>query len=52
MCLRRWPSRSRTHDIIATGRSTDRPADLAERGVQVRRADVTDATGLTGALGS
>ncbi|MBL1116502.1 SDR family oxidoreductase [Streptomyces sp. 110] len=38
------------HDIIATGRSTDRLADLAERGVQVRQADFTDPTGLTEAF--
>ncbi|AGP53945.1 SDR family oxidoreductase [Streptomyces rapamycinicus] len=38
------------HDIIATGRSTDRLADLAERGVQVRQADFADATGLTEAF--
>ncbi|MGW7695075.1 NmrA family NAD(P)-binding protein [Streptomyces asiaticus] len=38
------------HDIIATGRSTDRLADLAERGVQVRQADFTEATGLTEAF--
>ncbi|MBP8534824.1 SDR family oxidoreductase [Streptomyces sp. MK37H] len=38
------------HDIIATGRSTDRLAGLAERGVQVRQADFTDATGLTEAF--
>ncbi|MGW4079033.1 SDR family oxidoreductase [Streptomyces asiaticus] len=37
-------------DIIATGRSTDRLAELAERGVQVRQADFTDATGLTEAF--
>ncbi|WP_445519917.1 SDR family oxidoreductase [Streptomyces sp. NEAU-174] len=37
-------------DIIATGRSADRLAELAERGVQVRQADFTDATGLTEAF--
>ncbi|MGA6152758.1 SDR family oxidoreductase [Stenotrophomonas sp. NPDC087984] len=38
------------HDIIATGRNTDRLADLAERGVQVRQADFADSAGLTEAF--
>ncbi|BBJ39903.1 NAD(P)-dependent oxidoreductase [Streptomyces antimycoticus] len=38
------------HDIIATGRDTDRLADLAERGVLVRQADFADSAGLTEAF--
>jgi NAD(P)H dehydrogenase (quinone) len=33
-------------EIVATGRSTDKLADLAERGVTVRHADYTDRAGL------
>ncbi|MFE6172282.1 SDR family oxidoreductase [Streptomyces sp. NPDC056464] len=36
--------------IIATGRDTDRLTDLAERGVQVRRADFADSGTLTEAF--
>ncbi|MGI5401383.1 SDR family oxidoreductase [Streptomyces sp. CA-135486] len=32
-----------SQDIVATGRNTDRLADLAERGVHVRRADFADS---------
>ena len=37
-------------DIVATGRSTDKIADLADRGVQVRHADFADPASLTDAF--
>jgi NAD(P)H dehydrogenase (quinone) len=38
------------HHIVATGRDTDRLADLAEQGVQVRRADFADPGSLSEAF--
>jgi NAD(P)H dehydrogenase (quinone) len=37
-------------DVVATGRSTDRLADLADRGVVVRHADYDDPASLDAAL--
>jgi NAD(P)H dehydrogenase (quinone) len=37
-------------EIVAAGRNTDRLADLADRGVQVRRIDFTDPATLTEAF--
>ena len=37
-------------EIVAAGRSTDKIADLADRGVQVRRIDFTDPTTLAEAF--
>lgn len=37
-------------EVVATGRSTDRPADLEHRGVEVRRADFSDLSTLVSAF--
>ena len=39
-------------DIVAAGRATERLADLAERGVTVRRVDFDDVASLQGAFGA